>query len=165
MWQRGWVDGLDHLEWRWPEPYRLVQNYDRGLLIQGTREWKDYRVSADVTPHLVKAAGIAARVQGMRRYYALLLGRDGADAGHPNVRLVKVLDGDTVLAETDLPWSFGATYDLSLEVMGSRLRAWIGGQQVFEVEDNERSLTGGGVALVCEEGRTATQGVRVQPAQ
>jgi ADP-ribosylglycohydrolase len=165
MWQRAWVDGLDHLEWRWPEPYRLVQNYDRGLLIQGTREWKDYRVSADVTPHLVKAAGIAARVQGMRRYYALLLGRDGADSGHPNVRLVKALDGDSVLAETDLPWLFGATYDLSLEVIGSRLRAWIDGQQVFEVEDNECPLTGGGVALVCEEGRTTTQAVRVRPAQ
>jgi len=38
----------------------------------------------------------------MRRYYALLLGRDGTDAGHAKVRLIKVMDGDAVLAETDL---------------------------------------------------------------
>ena len=164
MWQRAWANGLNHLEWRWPEPYRLVQNRGRGLLLQGTRDWIDYRARADVTPHFVKAAGIAVRVQGMRRYYALLLDRGSADAGRPQARLIKALDGDKVLAETDFSWSFGTTYDLSLEAVGNRLRAQIDGQVLFEVKDEERPLTGGGVALVCEEGCTATHAVRVQPA-
>jgi hypothetical protein len=157
MWQRAWVDGVDQYDSWWPEPYRLVQNHGTGLLIQGTREWTDYRVSADVTPHIVKATGIAARVQGMRRYYALLLCNDG------KARLVKALDGNMVLAEMDFSWEFGGTYDLSLEVVDTRLRVWIGGQQLFEVDDTDRPLTGGGVALICEEGRTATETVRVQP--
>jgi len=157
MWRRAWVDGVDQYGPWWPEPYRLVQNYGTGLLIQGTREWTDYRVSADVTPHLVKAAGIAARVQGMRRYYALLLCGDG------KARLVKALDGNTVLAEADCAWEFGETYDLSLEVVGACLRAWIDGQQLFEVDDADRPLTGGAVALICEEGRTATETVTVRP--
>jgi hypothetical protein len=165
MWRRAWVDGLDQFEWRWPEPFRLVQNEGRGLLITGTREWTDYRVKADVTPHMATAAGLAARVQGMRRYYALLLCNDGTDDQHPQARLVKALDGDTVLAETDFPWSFGETHDLTLEVVGTQLRAWIDGQPVFDVEDPDRPLTEGGVALVCEQGRTATQVVRVQPVQ
>ena len=157
MWRRAWVDGVDQYDSWWPEPYRLVQNHGTGLLIQGTREWTDYRVSADVTPHMVTSAGIAARGQGMRRYYALLLCNEG------KARLVKALDGNTVLAETDFPWEFGGTYDLSLEVVGTRLRAWIDGQQLFEVDDTDRPLTGGGVALICEEGRTATHVVKVQP--
>ena len=124
-----------------------------------TKRWaRPYRVSADVTPHMAKAAGIAARVQGLRRYYALLLCRDGRAC------LVKALDGDTVLAETDFPWEFGQTHELSLEVVGTRLRAWIGGQQLFGVNDADRPLIGGGVALVCEEGRTATDAVTVQPS-
>jgi len=163
MWRRAWVDGVDNYGSRYPEPYRLIQNHGTGLLMQGTREWTDYRVSADVTPHMAKAAGIAARVQGMRRYYALLLCNDGAD-GHPIARLVKALDGDSVLAEADFPWEFGETHDLSLEVVGAHLRAWVDGQFLFEVDDPDLSLTGGGVALVCEEGRTATQVVKVQPA-
>jgi ADP-ribosylglycohydrolase len=158
MWRRAWVNGLDQYDWRRPEPYRLIQNEGRGLLIQGTREWTDYRVSADVTPHLVNAAGIAARVQGLRRYYALLLCNDG------KTRLVKALDGDTVLADTDFPWQFSETHDLSLEVVGTQLRAWIDGQQLFEMNDTDRPLIDGGVALVCEKGRTATQAVTVQPA-
>ena len=163
MWRRAWVDGVDQYSPWWPEPYRLVQNHGTGLLMQGTREWTDYRVSADVTPHMAKSAGIAARVQGMRRYYALLLCNEGAD-GHPTARLVKALDGNTVLAEVDFAWEFGETHELCLEVMGTHLRAWVDAQQLFELDDTDRPLTGGGVALVCEEGRTATQVVRVQPA-
>ena len=161
MWRRAWVEGVDRFESR-REPYRLIQNHGTGLLIQGAREWTDYRVAADVTPHMVKAAGIAARVQGMRRYYALLLCEDD------KVRLVKALDGDApwngvVLAEADFPWTFRQTYILVLKVVGPRLQAWIGDQQVFDVEDTDRPLTGGAVALVCEEGTTATRVVTVKP--
>ena len=79
------------------------------------------------------------------------------------LRLVKALDGNTVLAEQDFAWTFDETHDLSLEVAGTRLRAWVDGQQVFEIHDADRPLAGGAVALVCEEGRTATEVVRVQP--
>jgi hypothetical protein len=158
MWRRAWVDGVDRYRPWWPEPFRLVQNRGTGLLMQGTREWTDYRVRADVKPHMAKAAGIGARVQGMRRYYALLLCNGG------KVRLVKALDGNTVLAEMNFAWEFGDTHDLALEVVGTRLRAWVDGARIFEVHDVDRPLTGGAVALLCEEGRTATQAVEVRPA-
>jgi ADP-ribosylglycohydrolase len=62
MWRHAWVDGVDQYEHRWPESFRLAQNEGRGLLITGTREWRDYSVQALIRPHLVKHAGIAARV-------------------------------------------------------------------------------------------------------
>jgi hypothetical protein len=99
MWRWAWVDGMDQYNARWPEAFRLVQNQGRGLLMQGTREWTDYQVSAAITPHLVKTAGIAARVQGMRRFYALLLCEGN------KVRLIKALDGDTLLMAAVLRWS------------------------------------------------------------
>jgi hypothetical protein len=164
MWRRAWVNGVDVFNPRYPEPFRLVHNRGTGLLIQGTREWTDYRVSADVTPHMVTSAGIGARVQGLRRYYALIL------CSGDKARLVKALDGDTVLAEMDFSWRLDETHDLSLEVVdtrqgGVRLRAWIDGRLTFEVQDTDRPLDGGGVALICEEGRTATQTVTVRPAR
>jgi hypothetical protein len=157
MWRRAWVSGMDRYDSRWPEPYRLIQNHGTGLLIQGTRDWTDYKVSAPITPHMVLSAGIGARVQGMRRYYALLLGDGG------KVRLIKALDGDAVLAETDFSWQFDVTYELSLEVKGNRLRASIDGKDLFEVEDGNRPLVGGAVAFVCEEGRMESDVIRVQP--
>ena len=158
MWRRAWVDGIDLYEGRWPEAYRLAQNRGTGLLIQGTREWTDYSVCADVAVYLVKSAGIAARVQGMRRYYALLLCDDG------KARLVKALDGNTVLGEADAPWQFGDTRKLCLEVVGARIRAWVDGKLLLEFDDSERPLMGGAVALVCEEGRMNAEAVVVEPA-
>lgn len=158
MWQRAWVNGVDHFL-SGVEPYRLIQDAGTGLMIQGTREWTDYKVSSAITPHMVTSAGIAARVQGMRRYYALLLCSDG------KARSVKALDGNTVLAENAFDWSFGETHELSLEVVGNHLRAWIDGKLVFDLHDTDRPLTEGAVALVCEEGRMATDAVTVQPAR
>jgi len=157
MWRHAWVDGLDQYNPRWPEAFRVVQNEGRGLLIQGTRDWTDYRVSAALTPHLVLSAGVAARVQGMRRFYLLALCADG------KARLIKTLDGDTILGEAEFAWQFGETHELDLQVQGNHLTARIDGQTLFEVDDTDRPLTGGGIALVCEEGRVATDAVRVQP--
>jgi ADP-ribosylglycohydrolase len=158
MWRSAWVNGVDQCERWYPEAFRLMQNHGTGLLMHGSREWTDYRVSAVITPHMVKAAGIAARVQGMHRYYALLLGSDG------KARLVKALDGITVLAEQDFAWRFGGSYELSLQVVGGHLEAAIDGRQLFAVDDVDHPLAGGGIALICEDGRMATDAVEVQPA-
>lgn len=158
MWERAWTNAVDYVQF-WPETYRLVQNRGTGLLIQGTREWTDYTVEADVTPHLVTSAGLAARVQGLKRYYALLLVAPG------KVRLVKELDGEQILGEIDLPWAFGQTLRLQLTVEGSRIRAFVDGKALFDVVDTDRPLDGGAIALVCQEGRTATQQVKVRPVE
>jgi len=156
MWRRAWVNGVDDYN-RWSsEPFRLMQNEGTGLLIHGTRQWTDYRVTADVTPHAVASAGLAARVQGMRRYYALMLCSGG------KVRLVRALANTLqTLAEVDMAWALDHSYTIVLEVEGSEIRGFVDGEQLFTVEDDE--LPCGGVALVVEEGRTATQSVSVRP--
>jgi hypothetical protein len=157
LWRRAWVQGVDRFDDFWREPYRLIQNRGRGLLIQGTREWTDYEVGAAVVPEMVAAAGIAARVQGMRRYYALLLCDDDT------VRLVKSLDGDTVLATAPLRRDFGVPHRLSLRVTGTRLHATVDDATVLEADDRDRPLDGGAVALVCERGCLSCDAVTVGP--
>jgi ADP-ribosylglycohydrolase len=165
MWRRAWVDAVDQWDDQWPEAFRIVQNRGRGLLIQGTREWTEYSVQADVTPHLVRAAGVAARVQGLQRYYALLLRRGGT------LQLLKVCGGEAMLAETAFPWELGATYTLRLEASGHELRGWAwpgagprpAGAAQLHARDEERPLTGGAAALVVEEGRTASYVVEIRP--
>ena len=157
MWRAAWVNGVDQLEDRWPEAYRLVQNSGTGLIIQGAREWADYRVRATITPHLLSSGGLAARVQGLQRYYALLLTAAG------QLRLVKALDGLTVLGEVDCPWELDAPCTLELEVRGARLRASVNGTLLFEVEDVQRPLLEGAVGLVCEAGMLSCDAVEVRP--
>ena len=128
------------------------------MLIQGTREWRDYAVSALMTPHLARSFGIAARVQGLRRYYALKLVR-GSKA-----QLVRELDGTHILAEAPCDWQLYETYKLGLAVEGQRIRGYVDGALLFDIED-ESLLTGGALALLVEEGRLGCDEVRVAPLE
>ena len=154
MWKKAWINAVDSLL-SWGEPFRLVHNEGVGLVIQGTRDWQDYRVTADVKPHLAKRTGIAARVQGLKRYYAFEITNDN------KAQLVEVLHDEKVLAESDFSWEFGQTMEMSLEVNGNQLTGSIDGETVLISTSD--TFADGAVGLVIEEGRTATRSVRVQP--
>jgi hypothetical protein len=160
MWQANWVRAVDKLE-KFPRaPFRLIQNVGRGMISTGTREWTDYRFSAFVRPAMVKAGGIAVRVQGLRRYFSLELVTGGL------VRLVKVYDGELrVLAEAPCDWQLWQELPLSLDVRGSHLRGWVDGKLLFEVDDSGPALDGGGVALLVEEGNLMLNEVQVGPVE
>ena len=164
MWRSAWVDGLDGNEKLIqqdynPEPYRLIQNVGRGLLMQGTREWKNYKVTSRMIPHMCEAGGLGIRVQGMTRYYALLISQDGA-------RLVRSHEGkDTTLAACKQGWEFGHQYELTLQAVENKLTAWLNQQKILEVEDVENYYTSGATALITQVGRVGCDFVKVQPAR
>ncbi len=158
-WRQAWVDAMDQRAQRGDEPLRLIQNHGTGLLLHGTREWTDYAASATLTPQLVQAFGLAARVQGLRRYYALVLAEGG------RARLVKARDGQTrVLAEAAFTWTRDQAYALALRVTGRRLLASINGQPLFDVSDEDQPLSSGGVALLCAEGTVVVNAAAVAGA-
>jgi hypothetical protein len=158
LWRRAWVNTMDQWSTDLPEAFNVIANSGRGLLIQGTRAWEDYQVSATLTPHVCEAFGIAVRVQGLRRYYALLLSRPGT------ARLVKVgPEGEQTLAAADFPWSFWQAVDVCVEVHGNRLRAMAGGHLLLEAEDVQATYAGGALALISQAGSVAAETVRVAP--
>ncbi len=157
LWRRAWVNALDQLHHYGSAPFRLVQNHGTGMIIQGTREWADYRVSAELAPQLAAGFGLAARVQGLARYYALMLGADG------RAWLVKALDGERVLAERAYAWELEHDYALELRVEGARVQALVGGELLFDIVDGDRPLLGGAVGLICQEGNVLGGPVTVAP--
>lgn len=164
MARRQWGEGVDGFRLV-SDPTLLgaaffaVHNKGRGLAIHGTRDWHDYEVRATLTPHLAIACGLAARVRGLRRYYALLL-------KHPNkVALVKAYDGERTLADLDFVWRWNDDpHDLALRVVGNRITGSVDGKTLFDVVDDVDPLESGGIALVIEEGRLISGPVSVQPA-
>ena len=164
-WLEMWVQGCDVLV---PDGdghhYRIIQNEGTGLALQGTREWRDYVVSATVTPHLAAACGLAAYAQGMKRYLALELVPGGA-------RLVRELDGTHVLAETALDWRLDGSYRLELAMGGGRVVGRVDGRELFALPAAEalqgepagNVLDGGAIALLVAEGRAAYDDVTIRP--
>ena len=62
----------------------------------------------------------------MKRYYALLLHRDG------ELQLIRMKDDETVLASCPYQWHFGGQYELELKAEGHRLTASVNGKQMLE---------------------------------
>jgi len=60
---------------------------------------------------------------------------------------------------------FGSPYELHLAVKGVHIDAHINGKRVFEIDDMNRPLKNGGVALVCEEGRIGCDAVSINPLE
>ena len=156
MWRRAWVNGVDQFEGRWPEPYRIVQNEGTGLISQGGGDWTDYTVEAPVTMRLADSVGVAARVGGMRRYYALLVTESGS------AQLVRVRNESVVLAETPFDLVRDRAYRMRLEVRGPSLRGSIDGDELFSVtDDGLEALTAGAAGLVVTNGCLSADWVRV----
>ncbi|MDE2127453.1 MAG: ADP-ribosylglycohydrolase family protein [Armatimonadetes bacterium] len=153
-----WVLGATALQ-QWPrdEWIRLVENGSRpGLLIQGARVWGGVALRAEVNIHMAARAGIAVRVQGMTRFYALWRASEG------HIELVRVLDGETqVLAASPFAWPLDRTVPLSLTVSGARLTGTAGADTILSAEDH--MLDGGAIALLCSEGTVGFRNVAVAP--
>jgi len=155
-WRSGWVQACTAWVARRGAGYSLIQNEGAGLLIHGTREWRNYRFSATCTPHLARAFGIAARVQGLERYYVLRLVQGN------ELQLVRRLDGETVLARAPYTWELYQPYHLALELEGQTIRGLINGEELLEVVEDD-SLDGGAIALWLKEGRVRFEKVTVRP--
>ena len=158
FWRRAWVNAVDTFSTSFPHAFRISQDRGEGMIIHGGRQWRDYRVETALTVHLAEQAGIGIRVQGLRRFYALLLVR-------PNVlRLVRVRDGEsTVLAQTPFEWSFERPYYFVLETVGATFEVAVEGVRLAARDDSEEAIADGGVALIIAGGAASSDEILVAP--
>ncbi|MGA8659616.1 MAG: ADP-ribosylglycohydrolase family protein [Chthoniobacterales bacterium] len=157
MWFRAWVNAIDVAETRWPEAFHLSQSCGTGLFIMGGSDWRDYVVTSTITPRVARSFGLAARLRGLRRYYAFLAKSD------QTAQIVRRCGETTVLGETTFPWEFERPYEISLEVAGTEVAGAVNGAEILRVLDRAEGLESGGFGFVCEEGLILSDEVRVRP--
>jgi hypothetical protein len=102
-----------------------------------------------------KSFGLAARVQCLTRYYALVLGPSQA------LRLLRNYDSAEVLAEVPFSWHWHQRYDFTLQVVGTLVSGSLNGDELIRYNDPETPLRDGGIALIFEEGLIMTDEVSV----
>ena len=158
FWRRGWVNAVADFSSRFPPAFRISQDRGEGMIIHGGRSWTDYRVETVLTIHLAEYAGVGVRVQGLRRYYAMLLVRPD------RARLVRVVDGSVaILAEIAFSWSFEKPYAFVVQVSGARIEASVDGVALSADDEGPFALSDGGVALILKGGACSCDEVRVRP--
>lgn len=146
MWARAWGQAVDRFQYVRDAYEFLTHNEGTGLLIQGNREWTDYRVTARVTPRMATSAGLAVRCRGMRQFYAFVFGGAG------EVRLDKVDHERRVVARAPFAWEPFHDYEFCVEVSGPTLRLTIDGVPVLQVTDEAEPILSGAVAFMVESG-------------
>ncbi|HEV2474408.1 MAG TPA: ADP-ribosylglycohydrolase family protein [Chthonomonadales bacterium] len=171
--RRAWVDGLAHFGAH-DGVFELRQPAGTGIIMQGTREWRDYRAEATIIPSMARETGLAIRVQGMRRYYALCFAPDG------RLRLVKRVADTEILAECVYDWKPNTPYRLYFEAAGTKLSAWAlelpagenGAIYVHTLPEVQRldgpllaaqdgALCGGAIGLICADGAMQAASVAI----
>jgi hypothetical protein len=125
MWRRAWINAVDHVGTRGESAFHLSQNRGTGLFIQGSRDWQNYTVQAAIMSDPAKSFGLAARVQGLTRYYALMLGLKLA------LRLLRNYDSVEVLAEAPFAWHWHHRYHFSLQVVESFISGSVNGNELI----------------------------------
>jgi ADP-ribosylglycohydrolase len=155
MWRRAWINAFDHVGIRWTSAFHLSQNRGVGLFIQGSREWQNYTVKSVIMADPAKSFGLAARVQGLTRYYALMLGPNQA------LRLLRNYDSVEVLTEVPFIWNWHQPYGFDLQVVGTLITGSVNETELIRYNDADTKLRDGGIALVCEEGLIMTDEVSV----
>ena len=158
FWRRAWVNGASHFSTRFRPSFRVSQDRGEGLVSHGTRQWTDYAVSAAIVVNLGSYGGLAVRVQGLRRYYAARVTREGL------LQIVRVRDEETrVLAETPFALAFETPIALRVTVAGSRIAATADGATLEAEDASSERLRDGGIGLLIAEGALSTDEVRVGP--
>ncbi len=155
---RAWAKSLDRFEYERDRYDYLCHNEGVGLLTQGTMQWQDYRVECRLTPKMAVSAGVAIRVQGTRRYYAVLFAEPG------QIRIEKALDGRRTLAQTSFPWEAFQDYEVEVEVKENTIRVWIDGRLTLSAVDPSQPLVGGAFGFVVESGCLGAGTPKVMPA-
>ena len=155
-WHVSWINGASEFH-SWGEPFRVIQDEGTGLLMQGTADWDNYRAETVLTPHMADRFGLAVRVQGLLRYYALVFEREN------RIRLVKsAYDQTILLGEKDFSWSLGQSISVALAVEGDRLNAFIEGKEIFNVRDVDQPYLRGGIGILVTEGRVGGEAINIQ---
>ena len=154
FWRRAWVSSVHFFSKNFPQDFRISQNRGEGLILQGTREWTDYTVEADLMLHLGDYGGLVIRAEGQRRYYAARITRKG------ELQIMRRKDDEeTVLASTALAIPFETAFQMVVSAKADQLSATVGDTGVTA---SDSAFAGGAAGLVIHEGALSATRIHVR---
>jgi len=163
MWQYQWVSSMDMEHTDYGLSFFLAQNPGQGLIYTGTRDWTDYRVTAEGwVANMGDGHGVVVRVQGLNRWYGVVLCKR-AQSGYLNI--VKAQDGNAYRirqagAKAKLDWALDTKYTIIVQVKGNEIVARVGDVEVRARDDDYKSGAAGFRLL---GGSIRAESLRIEP--
>lgn len=159
FWWRAWVSDCQFFSKRFRQSFRMSNGRGTGLILQGARDWDDFEVDTQIMIHAGSNAGVIARAQGRKRYYAVVLDRKG------EMSLVRQYDDETTtLASGPIDFEFETPIPVKLTVRGKCVHATVNGASLEAEIDTGPELTSGAMGLLVTEGAVSADRIRISPA-
>ena len=128
-----------------------------GFALNGTREWSDYSIRADIVPRLFERGGVVFAFNGLRRYMTAVL------TAAKRLELVENWDGvETVLADGNCVFDWSSKIEMQVTYTGPSVEVRAG-EVVLRI-DTPKRLASGAVGLYVESGSLQVGTYRVSPA-
>lgn len=156
FWEKSWVSSVDKFHTRMGPSFFIAQDSGEGMITHGTREWTDYQATAHkFVVNLGSPAGVAIRVRGLNRYYALMF------VHGDRVALIKARDEQRLeLAGAPFVWSLDRPYEVKIRTQGNSIVARVGDVVIKATDDD---YAGGGVGLIVTDGSLSTDSIDIGP--
>ena len=156
FWELGWIHSVTEVNPSYyPETFRVAQERGEGMISYGTREWRDYSVTINDFIIAYGTGGVAIRVQGLRRYYAVIFGE------YSQLILLKVRDEErTVLATAEFPWKRDQRYKVCLLASGFSITGQVDGV-ILTAED--QTYGEGAMGCILTNGAIAGGVIAIRP--
>ena len=159
FWWRAWVNTAHLFSKHFRQDFRISQDTGEGMILQGTRDWRDYAVEADMMLHLGNHGSLVFRAQGQRRFYAARLTRDG------RLCIIRRRDEEeTVLASTACAMPFETAFTLRAEARGTQLRVRLGDVALSAEDAGPEAFDAGAIGLAVHEGALSATRIHVGAA-
>ncbi|QYS98622.1 hypothetical protein H0G86_005794 [Trichoderma simmonsii] len=154
FWRRAWVNGADTFS---TSSFIITQGQGEGIITYGTREWDKYSIT--VPNFMIKfgaPAGVAIRVQGLNRYYAVFFTED------KRITLVKALDAQRIeLASEAFPWELDQKYKVILTACDDLIGVRVGN---VELRIADSQYASGGIGLIATDGCVSADSFIIAPS-
>jgi ADP-ribosylglycohydrolase len=155
LFTRQFVHACDSF-YTWGGPSTLVNNVGRGHAIVGCREWANYRLKTSGIAHLADSFGVAVLVQGLQRFAAVEVLRNG------DARILYRRDGEErVLAQAPAGVGLSVLTSFDVTVTGNRIAALIGGARL---EATVPGVHSGQVSWTVSDGKADFHPLEIEPA-
>ncbi len=156
VWARAWVRTFDGcIAYDNNTTITAHHSRPRGVMLQGSRDWRDYEFRARVEIRLAESFGLAIRAQGLRRHYSLRVCPSGRAC------LVRCCDGETILAEAPCEWIVQRPREFAISAHGDLICASVDGRPLLEARDT--LLDGGAAGFLLDSGGIVIQSAAVSP--
>ncbi|QUW23040.1 ADP-ribosylglycohydrolase family protein [Sporosarcina sp. Marseille-Q4063] len=153
FWLQTWVSSAKHFAADFKYTFCISHHEENGIATTGSSDWDDYSIESDVMFSLHKKAGLVARSNGHRRYYAIVF-EDGE-----RISIISRKDHHVrVLANRKFLYNEDCLYHVKFVVSGNKLSLNIDGEEILFVEDEKNLYSEGSAGFLIEEGTMLADG-------